>query len=376
MTQTIYINGRFLTHPVTGVQRYGLELIQAMDDLSSRKAEGFENYEFIVLTPKVELPALNLSAIRIKQVGALKGHLWEQLELPVHAFRHLLLNPCNTAPLFKRKQAVTLHDAAVYAVPDTYSRLFRLWYKIMFPALGLLSQQILTCSTFSKDQLIRYCGIPSSKMSVIPHGREHVLRAAADHEVLKKHGLDKPFVLAVSSMSPNKNFGSIVKAIQHLNVEDVDFVIAGGSNPKLFQEQGELPDSVKYLGYVEEEELRALYEHAACFVFPSFYEGFGFPPLEAMTCGCPVIASHTASIPEVCGEAAIYCDPYDWKDIASKIQRVLKDPDLQDQMRARGFEQSSKFSWERCAKETFAAITADPRTHEIPINNASRSETG
>nr|WP_281363499.1 glycosyltransferase family 1 protein [Paenibacillus lemnae] len=201
-------------------------------------------------------------------------------------------------------------------------------------------------------------------MHVIPHGREHVLAAAADPTVLDKYGLDKPFVLAVSSMSPNKNFGSIVKAIQHLNRTDVDFVIAGGTNPKLFKEQGELPESVKYLGYVEDGELRSLYEHAACFVFPSFYEGFGFPPLEAMTCGCPVVASRTASIPEVCGDAAMYCDPHDWMDIARCMEQVIDDPALQIRMRTEGLEQASRFSWEKCARDTLMAINME-RGHAV-----------
>lgn len=110
------------------------------------------------------------------------------------------------------------------------------------------------------------------------------------------------------------------------------------------------------MGYVSDAELRALYEHAACFVYPSFYEGFGLPPLEAMACGCPVIVSNAASLPEVCGDAALYCNPCSPEDIAEKISLLMADPRLREDLRQKGLERAKQFTWEKCARETFAII--------------------
>jgi glycosyltransferase involved in cell wall biosynthesis len=175
---------------------------------------------------------------------------------------------------------------------------------------------------------------------------------------LRRHRLDRrPFVLAVSSTSPNKNFRSVVRALESLEGVDFDVVIAGGTNPRVFGSQaGSLPASVRHVGYVSDGELRALYEHAACFVYPSFYEGFGLPPLEAMACGCPAIVSEAASMPEVCGEAVLYCDPHDPIDIAEKLRRLMDDARLQSRLRQRGLQRAELFSWRRCARETLAVI--------------------
>lgn len=358
MTKTrIYINGRFLKASVTGVQRYAYELLRTFDRLIDRNDPAVQDYEFIVLAPTGEIHDLGTRHIEVRQAGRFGGQLWEQLSLPNLAKDGFLLNLCNAAPLFKRKQAVTLHDAAVYSAPDTYSTAFKMWYKTMFRIVGRTSPLILTCSNNSKNELVRHCGIRDDKIKVIYHGKEHVLQTGTAPEFAAKQDLKRPFVLAVSSQSPNKNFRSIVRAAELIGDQGFDFVIAGGTNPKIFKsEETELGDNVRHVGYVEDEELRTLYETAACFVFPSFYEGFGFPPLEAMACGCPVVSSDTASLPEVCGDAVLYCDPKSPEDIANKIARVMGDPSLQSEMKQKGLAQAAKFSWEKCAYETLNEV--------------------
>jgi glycosyltransferase involved in cell wall biosynthesis len=144
----------------------------------------------------------------------LKGHLWEQLELPRYTRRHLLLNLCNAAPLRKRKQIVTIHDAAVFSMPESYSFGFRNFYRYMLPALGKSAAKILTVSNFSKGQLQHYCHIAEAKLRVTYEGHEHVLATPGDKSILSKHGLtDKPYLLAVSSMSPSKNFAVLARAL-------------------------------------------------------------------------------------------------------------------------------------------------------------------
>ncbi|GGO06403.1 glycosyltransferase family 4 protein [Saccharibacillus kuerlensis] len=370
----IYINGRFLKASVTGVQRYAYELLRTIDRLIARDDPAVRGYEFIVLAPTGDIHELGTRHMEVRQAGRFGGQLWEQFSLPMLAKDGFLLNLCNAAPLLKRKQAVTLHDAAVYSVPDTYSAAFKLWYKLMFRTLGRISPLILTCSENSKEELVRHCGIRESKIRVIYHGKEHVLQTGTAPEFTAKQGLERPFVLAVSSRSPNKNFRSIVRAAELIGDQGFDFVIAGGANPKIFKsEDTELGENVRHVGYVEDDELRTLYDSAACFVFPSFYEGFGFPPLEAMACGCPVVVSDTASLPEVCGDAVLYCDPNRPEDIAEKIARVMKDPDLRQEMKSKGLAQAAKFSWEKCAYETLAEVKVHVEGRSA--SQAARSES-
>ncbi len=354
----IFINARFLSQPLTGVQRYATEFVKALDNLIETGQIDKTKYSFVLLGPKNIKSELNLKHIPIKKIGILTGHLWEQFELPFYAKNGLLLCLCNTGAIFKRNKIVVIHDAQVFALPQNYSFAFRLWYKLLFPILGRFVKQIITVSSFSRSELIKYCKFNPKKIQVIYEGKEHILSITPDKSIFKKNVIgDKPYILAVSTMSKNKNFNSIVQAIENRKQLDFDMLIVGGKNSHVFgQTQIALPDFVKRLGYVSDGELRVLYEHASCFVYPSLYEGFGLPPLEAMACGCPVIVSNAASLPEVCGDAAIYCDPYSVEDIANKIELLLADKNLQQQMRLKGIERAKTFTWEKAAQQTITII--------------------
>jgi glycosyltransferase involved in cell wall biosynthesis len=252
---------------------------------------------------------------------------------------------------------VTIHDAAVFANPQNFSFAFTMWYQFLIRLLVRRSKHIITDSNFSYSELHRYCKV-KSKMHVIPASKEQIIRINSDNAILEKHGLkENSYVLAVSSMNPNKNFISVIKAINQLKDVECTFVIAGGTNSKVF-ESVNLPveKNVKYVGYVNDAELKSLYEHALCFVFPSFYEGFGLPPLEAMACGCPVVVSNTASMPEVCDDAALYCDPHDVGDIAEKIRVVIEDASLRETMRQKGLKRANQFTWEYSAFQLLSLI--------------------
>ena len=354
----VFINGRFLTQTTTGVQRYARELVRTLDAFVERQHPLLQTFSFELLAPNGPLEPVPTPHIPLKQVGRLSGHAWEQLELPLFTRGSFLLNLCNTAPVSKTRQMVTIHDAAVYGFPEAYSRTFRTLYKTLLPTLSRTAKHILTDSEFSKRELVRYCHVAKDKLTVIYLGKEHIFLEKADTRIFAKHSVgDRPFLLAVSSMSPNKNFAGIVRALEHLKNPAFDVVIAGGTNPAVFSGgAGSLPKSVTYLGYVSEGEKRALYERATGFVHPAFYEGFGLPPLEAMACGCPVIVSNAASLPEVCGDAALYCDPHSPRDIADKIQRLMSDEALREILRQRGLERAKGFSWDTCAWETLAVL--------------------
>jgi glycosyltransferase involved in cell wall biosynthesis len=356
---TIFINGRFLTQATTGVQRYAAELTQALDGLLCGGEISPAAYQFVLLVPRGALYDLPLKHIRVERVGWSGGHAWEQFDLRRHtrARGAVLLNPGNTAPIGASNVVVTIHDAGVFATPHAYSWTFRTWYRLMHRNLLRHAKGIITVSEFSRQELKAYAAAPMSRTEVIPPGAEHIVRLDADRSVLDRHELGRrPFVLAVSSLNPNKNFKLIIDALPYLQdvMDRVDFVVAGGTNPRIFRNGAPaFGPGIKYLGYVNDRELKALYQQAAAFVFPSLYEGFGLPPLEAMSCGCPVVVARSASLPWVCGQAALYCDPHDPQDLAQKIRMVVSDRKLQAELRTKGLARARDFSWSQCARGTF-----------------------
>ena len=360
----VFLNGRFLSQTITGVQRTALETVRALDRLALARDPVLRELEPEVLAPPNARALEGLGHIPVRRVGVTSGHLWEQVELPWHARSGVLVNLANAAPLLTRRQCVTLHDASVFAVPEAYSPAYLVWYRFLMPGLGRRARFIVTDSVFSREELIRRVGIREDKIRVVPLGAEHILSAPCDGRVIAKHQLgDKPFILAVSSQSPHKNLRALGQAARLLDPEAFAIVVAGGSNDRVFgSTTASWPAQVKCLGYVTDAELRALYSQAACLVYPSLYEGFGLPPLEAMMCGCPVVASRAASLPEVCGDAAVYCDPHDPVDIARRIEEVMSNETLRAGMKSRGYQRARAFTWDRCARrltdivrETWAA---------------------
>ncbi|WP_304152545.1 glycosyltransferase family 1 protein [Megamonas hypermegale] len=349
----IYINGRFLTQNITGVQRYAVEMVKALDrhldtdELSSK-------YKFEIVCPKNIKQKIELNNIKIKQIGILKGHLWEQIELPLYAKSNFLFNFCNCAPLIKKNQVVTIHDAAVCAVPEAYSFLFRIWYKTMFYILGYRLNRIFTDSMFSKQELHKYFFIDLKKIDVIYLGVEHILKIKPDEKVFDKFQIKKnSYILAVSSLNPSKNFKLILKTAKEM--PDTNFVIAGGTNSSIFKSKG-LPvtDNVKFIGYVNDEELVALYKYASCFVYPSLYEGFGIPPLEAMVFNCPTIVSNIEVFKEVYSNDVIICDNNDF-NLLNKIKYVKS-------LKKKNFYHKNvndiliKYSWDKVGKTVLDLI--------------------
>ena len=346
--QSIFINGRFLTQPVTGAQRYAREVVLGLENLLATGEIDRDRYAFVIVSPVGADNLPGLKHITIRFAGSLRGQAWEQLVLPAISRSGWLLSLCNVGPLFKRRHIVTIHDASVFAYPKAYSFGFRSWYQFALPTLSHTAARILTDSHFSEGELIKYCGVSPDKIAVVPLGIDHMSRLQPDYNVFTKHRLgDKPYILAVSSLSPHKNFMRLTQAFNLFQNENVDIVVAGGANPKIFSDSRFFSSqaNVHFLGYVNDSELRALYERAHCFVYPSLYEGFGLPPLEAMACGCPVIVSDAASLKEVCGAAALYCDPESYEDIAAKISLLLADTSLREKLCETGKMWATKFQW-------------------------------
>lgn len=349
------LNGRFLSQRTTGVQRHAREMVGALD---RRLEQDGGELDMTLLAPPNAVLDLELSRIRVRQVGGLSGHAWEQIELPLHARGGLLLSLANTAPVLSRRQVVTIHDASVFAVPEAYSNAFRRYYRVLLPQLARQAELVLTQSHFSRTELVRWMRVPESKVRVVSCGHEHILAQPADRGVLSRHRLlDRPYVLAVGSLSRHKNLEAVFDAMRLLGRQEWNYVLAGPVNPRIFgRPSAEAPAAVVHTGYVTDGELRALYEGAACFVYPSRYEGFGLPPLEAMACGCPVVVSRSASLPEVCGDAALYADADDPRELAAAIRRVMCEDGLAGRLRELGRRRARQWTWNHAAGQTLAAL--------------------
>ncbi|HKY01375.1 MAG TPA: glycosyltransferase family 1 protein [Burkholderiales bacterium] len=354
----ILINGRFLSRTPTGVDRFAYEVLAGIDQLLEADDPCVQGLRFKLLLPPGVTQKKAFTAIETATVGEKNGQLWEQFDLPRAVGRgDLLLNLCNTAPAFLRRQIVVIHDATTVRYPVAFSRSFRNWYRILMPILGRSARRVLTVSDFSKNEIARAFHIPTRKCEVVIEGGEHILRTSASVDAVHRFGLDKrPFVLAVSSLAAHKNFKLVLEALALMPNPPFDVAIAGGANSRVFGAMGDLgSDKVRWLGYVEDDELRALYEHALCFVFPSLYEGFGIPPLEAMVCGCPVLAANAASIPEVCGDAALYFDPRNPTALATLLQKISSDESLREDLCRRGRQRAQLFSWDTAARQVVQA---------------------
>ena len=343
----VFINGRFLTQRVTGVQRYARETILCLDEALA--SEESVDIRWTLLVPRgTSVPAFR--HIVVKPVGRLHGHLWEQLELPWYAREGLLVSFGLTGPLAKSRQIITVHDAAVIRIPQAFNWRFRLWQRFMVSWIVARSPRTIAVSSFAAEEAIACYGVPPERLRVSTEGWQHLDRVMPDDSILDRHGLrDQAFALAVSSPTPNKNFAAIAQAVGLLGLSAPRCVVAGSADPAIFRTAGKASDSIVRLGYVTDEELKSLYLHASCFIFPSFYEGFGIPPLEAMSCGCPVLASTAPAVREVCGDAPLYFDPSRPEELAQRMQAVFTDGALKERMVSAGLARAQLYSWSRSA---------------------------
>lgn len=355
---TFLINGRFLTRRLSGVDRVAFELLRA---LSALRTEGAFDAAFELAVPADCTPhqIARLSGIEIAQLhrGRRSGQIWEQTEL--HSLRPeaVLLSLCNTGPLLRAQQAIFIHDAQVFLEPSSYSPAFRLWYRIAQPLLARRSQTVLTNSHYSLRNLERYGVVPSGGAAVVPLGCDHLAEILPDLSTLETFGLTPDsYVLALGNLAPHKNLIMLMRAAAARGPDAPPLVIAGGGNPRVFQDAGlALPDGVRLLGRVSDPQLRMLYKSARMFVFPSLTEGFGLPPLEAMTLECPVIATSAAAVPEICGDAALLVDPRDEAGWTQAMVALAGDAVRRSDLVARGRVRAARFTWRRSALELLAA---------------------
>jgi glycosyltransferase involved in cell wall biosynthesis len=322
--------------------------------------DGNANTEWVLLAPRHTRPIEQLNNIDFRTVGFLSGHAWEQFELPLYASDGWLLTLSGAPSLLHSKHLFSIPDTAIYDLPSGYSFLYRIYYRLLWTICANRARAIFTFTEFSRRRLEAIFPGISNRIVVTSCGVDHhdlTTYAKVDaHD--QTTGQPAPYILAVSSLAPNKNFAIVLKLAEILDEPGLRIVVAGNSNPKIFGKAELASSRIDWLGYVSDAELERLYRRAACFVFPSLYEGFGLPPIEAMRHGCPVIASNAASIPEVCGDAALYFDPGSVEELKAQVVRVLREPGLANDLRSKGEQQARKYTWDRVAQTIIRSIAS------------------
>jgi glycosyltransferase involved in cell wall biosynthesis len=349
MTRVCF-NGRFLGRPVTGVERFAGETIRAIDALCAEENPATAGLEFEIIRPKGAEAREGFAHVPERTVGTWAGHLWEQIDLPRHLGDGILVNLCNSAPFFGTQSVTCVHDANVFLIPESYSLAFRTAYRAMLPLVIRRSSRWITVSAYSATQLARLGISNRAPNAIVANGVEHIGRLQPRRSRLAATDLPRRFVLALGSRSRNKNLDLLIEISADLQAAGVSIVLAGAANCKIFggSDAKERPNVIE-LGRVTDEDIAYLYSSALCFAFPSLYEGFGIPAIEAMACGCPVIAANTSALPEVLGDAALFCSPTDPRAWRSAILRLAADADLCNELALRGRACASRYSWRAAA---------------------------
>ena len=326
MTLKLAINARFQHRRITGVERYAHEISKR---LTSAK---------YFIAPEHPL-------------GQVGGHLWEQFILPAKIQKgELLWSPANAGPWLVKKQVVTIHDASVFDHSEWFNPTFAAWTRLSWKILARRASAIITVSEFSRQRLKHHLNLPDEKIHVIYNGVGEPFEpqsAGRVEAVKEKYGIKKPYFLFVGTLEPRKNLNFLLKAWEQLNLKTHELFLAGA--------EGLVFSSVshaKSVTCVLDEDLPALYSGAAAFVYPSLYEGFGLPVLEAMACETPVITSNTTAFPEIFGDAALLIDPAKPEDITRAMQEIIENNSLANTLRERGMKKARELSWEKSTVKT------------------------
>lgn len=339
---------------MTGVERFARGILHAIDDM----LDDAQAATWTILVPKGVPLEQGFRKIRVRAAGRLQGHAWEQIDLLAASRGGVLINPCNSAPVFHARQLTVIHDALVYRFPQGFSRSYRLLHQTLGRLLARRSR-LATVSAFSQRELSSVLHVPQDTISVIPNAVDHLAGVTANVSVLDRLALrDRTFLLFIGSPAPNKNLARAIDAFGALRRDDISFVMVGKAanvfSRNVLQER---PAHVLETGRLTDAEIIALYGHARALVFPSLYEGFGIPPLEAMRENCPVLASDIPVLREVCGEAALYFDPLETASISRAMLAVLDDTADLVALRAAGRLRAADFSWKNSATELLRVVT-------------------
>ena len=353
----ITIDARWLS--VSGMGTYLRQLIPGV-------IAAFPGLEFTLLGNVQEIELLEFprgSKVDIVAAKSKMYSLYEQIEIAREIPRktELFFAPHYNIPLLYRgKMLVTVYDLYHLAMPELVGGFHKAMYaRVMFNAVRRNASAIITISRFTRDELVRFTGL--GRQAIYPI---HLGVGEAWFTVERTQEFPgRPFLLYVGNVKPHKNLARLIQAFEMIcDKTELDLVIAGKKegfitgDDRVIADAARLGSRVRFTGRISDEALKQYVSRAEMLVFPSLYEGFGLPPLEAMAANCPVIVSNAASLPEICGDAAIYCDPLSPENIAEKILLMTKDHALRESMKKKGVELARRFTWGKCIDETCAVI--------------------
>lgn len=335
----IFLNGRFLTQPTSGVQRYAREIVRALDRRPNAS-------DYVLLTPS-GVASFPLDAIRVRRLpGA--GHVWEQTVLAHAARGGALLSLGGSGPVLHPRQTVVIHDAAVFRHPEHFRRGYAQVHRLLGRALARRAT-LATVSHFSRAELSAVLETPADAIAIAPNGVDHFARVIPDPGAAARLGLDRrPFFVALGNLAPNKNIPAMIRALTRIADPDVRLVLVGGQDAKVFSRLSASDPRLILTGRLDDAAVAGLLRQARALIFPSLYEGFGIPPLEAFSQGCPVLASDIPAVREVCGPAALYFAPHDDAALAALMMASLELP-ADPQWRAIARQRVAAYSWDASA---------------------------
>ncbi|WP_242386461.1 glycosyltransferase family 4 protein [Phocaeicola sartorii] len=305
------INGQFAARRMTGQERFAYEIVKELD----RIVKPQDQVELIVPLNASNIPPVK--NIKLVKYGEVRGTLWEQTYFTYYVFRHkaISLNLCSVMPVLK-PGIICIHDLS-YKVNSTYfktryARISQIWHKFQYWLAWHFSPIIYTVSEYSKSQMIDLYRVDPKRITVVGNGWEHfkcIKNIELKNEFFEL--LSKPYFFSLGSLAPNKNIEWVLSVAK--THSQYNFLIAGKSSLKAYGISYKECDysNVKFLGYISDEEIKYLMRNCKAFIFPSFFEGFGIPPLEALSVGAKIIVAKSSCLPEIFGTSAYYIDPYD-----------------------------------------------------------------
>lgn len=347
----VYLNCRFLTQRITGVQRFAFELCKALDALLM----DVNDLQVIGLMPNrdinVQYTDYVFQNIVIRSCGCFAGHIWEQLELPFYSRGGLLINLCNTAPLVKFYQIITLHDVIFMTNLDSQKWWFKSWYRVMAYVTSTTAKHIFTVSQFSQQEICRLLGSDIAKITVLGNA-SMITNYSYRDDILNQFNLSsRPYYLMIGSNSARKNTKLVAELFaQNPLCLDMTLVVVGGKYANLGEVSTINASNIIYTDYVDDSALSCLYHNAQALLFPSLYEGFGIPLVEAMSESLPIIAADIPVTREVCASSALYFSATDSQQLANCIFLLQTQPELRVRMIKSGLQQVSNYQWNIFAK--------------------------
>jgi glycosyltransferase involved in cell wall biosynthesis len=353
----IAYDARSLDHGGTGDATYFRELISAL--ARTNPADEYLLYADAPDSAREELASAFVN-VTTHSLPYRIGLLWNQTDLVPQLERQgvRFLHSQYILPWkFRGKLIVTIHDVSFLEHPEWFPPRLRMVKKLLIPRAARRADVVITGSEYSRHAIARTCRVSLDKIILTPYAAgvwARPVNVEEHQDILQKYFLETPFLLGVGLRDVRKNVQIIIKALdilsQRNNVPNIKLALCG--SVEQFPAEVASHPNVQFLGWVPQEDLPQLYAHAAAAVYPSLYEGFGLPVLEAMACGCPMICSNATSLPEVAGDAALQIDPHDAGAWADGIAKVLLDEALREKMISDGLTRAQKFSWERTARET------------------------